>query len=538
MIRSVTAPATSSVRADVSTSWTIVQLPNMQGPLYLSARRETPSTIDAETWSNRVIRMPDILGSRGIRYSPTTGIITFGKINSYRITAQLCWEASTPEFYTFGLFNAVTGEQVGPLAEALPPNMKTGNISSGLLDIIFTPVEFGKYHLKMSRAVSAPVTSRIRADTGTYMNIVTMNDSPSFLSVGRKTDQQLTKSKTWANQFIDMNGSFLAKKGDIDYWGSGLRLKGGRTYRITAQLGLGETTPEMYEIALFEQRMVEEAIQIEGERVESWLKSIKNELNVMFRQLGGNVGVEPWLNNIQEKLDEFPHQKRYDAGVKSYLKTIQVDPREQILPSKMTTCSTSTGVIDMIVSPSVDTVYYLKTIPFEKVNQSCVIRADVGTIMNVVELPPDAEYISMRRSADQTVLLQQKWNSRQIAMNVTEQSSGGIVYDQEHGSFSFKGSKRASELYQVTAKLGWSSSVPRHYKFGWFNLDTDEQIGPLAESLSPADETSNASCGVLDVVFKPESNARYGLKMASDVTAGHVSKIRADVGTHVNIIQL
>ena len=186
-----------------------------------------------------------------MRYNPYAGVFTLPGKKVYRVTAQLGWEAYTPEFYAFGLYDANTGEQIGPLAEALPPNRNTCNASGGLLDVIITTGLYDrKYRLKMAPNVTAGPSSEIRADVGTFLNIAEITADKSYLSTTCLTNQ--LPYNTWNNQIIGM--IIQQQYGDIRYYPNVgvFTLPGGKTYRITAQLGWDAKNPEFYAFGLFD----------------------------------------------------------------------------------------------------------------------------------------------------------------------------------------------------------------------------------------------------------------------------------------------
>jgi hypothetical protein len=149
--------------------------------MYLSAKCDSPRKITSGTWSNRVIIMNNIQQAKGIEYDTVNGIIRLDMNKTWRITAQLGWEAKTPEYYQFGLYDMETGGQIGPLAEALPPNKNSCNASGGLLDVIVTSsggltgapqlILSKEYQLRMSPDTTAGPSSFIRSDAGTFLNI-------------------------------------------------------------------------------------------------------------------------------------------------------------------------------------------------------------------------------------------------------------------------------------------------------------------------------------------------------------------------------
>ena len=234
-----------SIRADVSTYLNITELTGGGPFAFLSARRKTPQTI-FHGWSYEVVNIVNAdaeVHSDGISYSPGAGCFTLKGGVTYRITAQLGWEATTPEFYAFGVFNYDTGGQHGPLAEALPQiSGGTYNVSGGVLDVIHTPEVDGKYCIRMAPNVKAGPSSKIRADVGTCINIVALASGPAagmytqdFLATQLSKDGKIPDGETWGGRVVVMDD--IREKCGIGYEDDGrLFLRGGTTYRITAKL--------------------------------------------------------------------------------------------------------------------------------------------------------------------------------------------------------------------------------------------------------------------------------------------------------------
>jgi len=147
--------------------------------VYLSARRTTKQIIMSGSWAGRNIVMDSIQESYGISYDTTDGSFTLEGGVTYRVTAQLGWQGSDSYYAAFRLVNSITNEQVGPSAEPLGIDMYNSNGSSPILDVIFTPRETGYYCLKMATNVTAPPSSYVRYDVGTFMNIVVLSGRPS-----------------------------------------------------------------------------------------------------------------------------------------------------------------------------------------------------------------------------------------------------------------------------------------------------------------------------------------------------------------------
>jgi hypothetical protein len=307
-------------------------------PAYLAARRNSSQNIFSETWGNEIIKMNITQGS-GIEYRPGTGILTLEGGRQYRITAQLGWEATTPEFYAFGLFHVDTGTQIGPLAEALPPNRNTCNASGGLLDVIHTPSETGSYYLKVAQHVTATKTSYVSPGE-TFMNVVELTDGtggqPLYLSARRFTPQAIPAGETWKNKIVNIVQYIpTVQSHGISFSPEGyFELKGGVTYHITAQLGWEADIPGYYTFGLF------------------------------------NMKTGKQIGQIAESLS--PNADTSDA---------------------------SGCLLDVIVTPFQSGDYCLRMT--SHAGASSKIRADVSTFLNVIEVPASKSYISLRRFTDQ-----------------------------------------------------------------------------------------------------------------------------------------
>jgi len=238
---------------------------------------------------------------------------------TYRVTAQLGWEATSQGWYAFGLHDVDDVKQIGPLAEALSPNMDTFNASGGVLDVIFTPVDRTAYRLKIAPNVSAGSSSKVRADVSTFLNIVEIPPGKSYLTAKFFTDQL---ARVWKDKIIKMN--IHQHYGDIKYYQhiGVFTLPGGKTFRITAQLGWKATEPRFYAFGVF-----------------------------------------------------------------NYVTGEQLGPLAEALAPKQDTCNASGGVLDVILTtPAHGGDYCLRMSPNVSADGSSVLRADVSTFMNIVEL--------------------------------------------------------------------------------------------------------------------------------------------------------
>ena len=185
------AGSSSKIRSDVGTVLNIVALSGKRNHNVVAAglHQDKQSIRGGETWANQVIVMDKVMNRKGyIPYDEKNGRFYLYKNQTYRITAQLSWGLENTgtryhpwyelydyprTFYAFGLFNEITGEQIGPLAEVLYRTLDTYNASGGVLDVIFTPPATGLYHLKMAPSVTADNKSKLRA-ASSYLNIVTL----------------------------------------------------------------------------------------------------------------------------------------------------------------------------------------------------------------------------------------------------------------------------------------------------------------------------------------------------------------------------
>jgi hypothetical protein len=428
-------------------------------PTYLTVKGT--QGISSGTWSGVAIRLNTKLEGN-IEYDTNTGIFTLEGDKAYRVTAQLGWEAKTAQFYQFGVFNVDTGKQLGPLAEALPPNRNSCNASGGLLDVILTPPSTGKYYLKMASSVTAPPSSFIRSDC-TFLNITQVIGEG--LSVKCSSKQILSPPITsWKSSLIRFDD--VTFQNGIDYDQGNFTLNCGKTYRITAQLGWEATTAQFYAFGLF----------------------------------------------------------NADTGK-------QIGPAAESLPPNRNTSNASGGVLDVILTPLESRRYCLMMTPNVTAGASSVIRADVSTFLNIVEVPDSKSYVSTRRFTDES--------GAGFKMNIQEQR-GNIPYFPEDGVFILQKYK----TYRITAQAGVQGTGPGVYPIGLFDYDTHHQIGTFAEAVSPNKDTMNASGGVLDVIFTPTdtgilpyASGRYHVRMAQVVSTGSFS-VRGDVSTYMNVVEL
>jgi hypothetical protein len=159
---------------------------------------------------------------------------------TYRITAKLSWK-SDKDFFAFGLFDSA-GEQIGSLAEVVC-RYGSSNASGGVLDVIHTPTKDEVYYLKMTKNVYGAGASLLSRSS--FMNVVALSKVPlvnatsgttqsGYLITSFSQDQHIFNGQTWSEKSIIMDTVL----GDIAYSATTgiFELKGGKTYRITAQL--------------------------------------------------------------------------------------------------------------------------------------------------------------------------------------------------------------------------------------------------------------------------------------------------------------
>ena len=317
---------TYSIRADVSTYLNITELTNGGKLAYLSARRSTPQIIETGTWATRVVNILESeVKAYGMTFSSDGYFVLQGGV-TYRITAQLGWEATSLEWYAFGLFDSA-GKQIGPAAEALARDLGTWNVSGGVLDVIHTPEQDGKYALRVAPGVKAGPTSRIRADVGTFLNIISLTGTRTqgYAVMRLSEDQHIPEGRTWASENVKLNQ--LTTNSDIIVTPDGMfSLLGGITYRITAQLG--------------------------------WkTKQFSDEYSVKF----------------------------YAFGLFHEETCAYIGPQAEVLEREMRTGNTPCGVLDVIFTPQNTGWYYLKIAKSVDAGWNKVMRAG-DTFMNIVIL--------------------------------------------------------------------------------------------------------------------------------------------------------
>jgi hypothetical protein len=141
---------------------------------YVSVKRTQDQEIKPGTkWKDTVIVMDSITEQNGVQYDVTKGTFKLEKGVTYRITAQLTWIATNGSYrYPFKLINYDTGEQIGILAEAIPPKINNTNDTAGaIFDILHTPKNDITCCLKMGECDAGNV-EKLRHDVGTFLNIV------------------------------------------------------------------------------------------------------------------------------------------------------------------------------------------------------------------------------------------------------------------------------------------------------------------------------------------------------------------------------
>jgi len=476
---------------------------------YLSARRLGEQSV-VRHWEWTTVVMDSSEG-RGIQYDTNTGHFVLVAGKSYRITAQLGWRytSSYPNsheqlnsiFFSFNLVNAKSGDEISPRAEAIGVGFIWPRVvSSGFLNMIYTPPESGEYYLRIRRTEDQDSNTylgdnfNIRADTSTYLNIVEMNDEDNarqpleYLSARLHRPQTISPEETWANKIVNIVGYVPEVKGNNMTFSPDqgwFRLKGGVTYQITAQLGWGAKSWERYAFGLF----------------------------------------------------------NYDTGT-------HYGPLAEILPPSGSVQNVSGGVLDVIHTPEVDGKYCIRMSSNVKAGHLSNIRVDVGTVLNIVALSRGREnaFVAAGFSNDKTISRSETWANKNIVMDKITNHRGALAYDNKSGRFYLSN----KETYRITAQLSWgldsigsrgdpfyySYDYPRtFYAFGLFNVDTGEQIGPQAEVLYRVANTNNASGGVLDVIFTPPTPGWYQLKTAPSVTADYYSKLRA-ASSYLTIVTL
>jgi hypothetical protein len=459
-------------------------------PVYLSARRSTNQTIlPGKTWGNVIVVMDSSQG-QGIQYDTSTGHFVLEAERTYRITAQLGWltseNAPGPTYFCFQVVNADNGQEIGPQAEAIGSGYTpTAVISPGFCDMIYTPSETGTYCLKILGNGGIPTTIyseySIRADVSTFLNI-----------------EEITS-------------------------------KGGGQREPLRCISSTRSNPQIIETGCWANRNVIMNSFLEPSNIEYTKEGeFRLDAGVTYRitaQLG-------W----EAKTPEFYAFCLFNTGTKK-----QVGPAAEALPSDTPSFNVSGGVLDVIHTPDVDGFYCLKIMPDVKAGPSSMIRADVGTCMNIVALTEGRvrEFVTASLYRDTSIPEGQNWTNRAIIMDKILDQQGAIKYDDRSGQFYLT----AGKTYRITAQLSWVLSsvwyanIDKFYAFGVFNPKTSEQIGPFTEILYRGFDSNNASGGVLDVIFAPHKSDWYHLKMAPSVRASADAQIHA-MSSYLNIVTL
>jgi hypothetical protein len=461
-------------------------------PVYLAAKRTFDQEIEyGTTWEGEIVVMNEKQGN-GIKYDTNNGVFTLegnkalGGIVAYRVSAQLGWRnkllsRGDPGYFPFGLFNYDTKEQVGPLAESLPSTRDCASSSGGFFDWIVPVWSIGRYCLRsMSPEGSLNV---IRGDQCTFMNIVPLTTTGMS---ARRLRNQTISGGDWDFRNIIFDSALFNTGIEYSTKTGIFKLLGGKTYRITAQLGWIR---------------------------EGWLGKVPTFFTFEIVDSTSNEKIEP-------------RAMAYTPGL--YDGTYDNQPEIDF-------SSTDAGVLDVILTPLETREYRIKTGSTGRyADADYILRGDVNTFLNIVMLSDSISqksYLSAGRFTSHTI--SGVWSGKIIKLHVKEQW-GDIRYSPEHGVFTLFGGR----TYRITAELCWfGARNPEFYPFGLFNYETNEQIGLFAEALSHNRITSNTAGGILDVILPVQNTGRYCLKMASYTLADSSSKCYF-LGTYMNIVEI
>jgi hypothetical protein len=150
-------------------------LTNTANARYLSAGRTTNQTIASGSWANLFPVMNTVFANNGITYSAGTGIFTLDAGVSYRITAQLNFDAAASYDFYYTIVYSGNNNQVftGSAATAMSASTTRGNDTTApILDCIVTPSASTGYRLRMGGNVTAATGEFIRPDAGTFLTVV------------------------------------------------------------------------------------------------------------------------------------------------------------------------------------------------------------------------------------------------------------------------------------------------------------------------------------------------------------------------------
>ena len=243
----------------------------------------------------------------------------------------------------------------------------------------------------------------------------------------------------------------------------------------------------------------------------------------------------------------------YAFGLFNFRTGKYVGPMVEALSTAFNSKHASGCVLDVIHTPVENGSYCLRMSPSspssdqDYAGTSSSIRADVSTFMNIVALSGSVlrginsagvEYLTAERSTSQTIPRLDRWANKTVVMDKIRRNHG-MIYDPVDGMFLLS----AGKTYRITAQLSWyvngvyPINLSRH-AFGLFDYTTGEQIGPMAETVPSGKHLTDASGGVLDVIFTPKKTGYHFLRVASYTTAHYDNVISAHGGTFMNIVTI
>ena len=137
---------------------------------YLYVIRDTNQTIGGGSWADQDVLFNNTIVSKGIVYTPISGLasLTGGKV--YRITSRLAWSAAATYLFQYSCYDS-SNLQLGPTVEIVQSTNSSNNISDGTLDFIYAPSVTTNVKIRMTTNTTALSGEFIRGDLNTQLII-------------------------------------------------------------------------------------------------------------------------------------------------------------------------------------------------------------------------------------------------------------------------------------------------------------------------------------------------------------------------------
>jgi hypothetical protein len=140
-------------------------------------------------------------------------------------------------------------------------------------------------------------------------------------------------------------------------------------------------------------------------------------------------------------------------------------------------------------------------------------------------------YLYVTRATSNQTIGSGTWSNRDVIFNnvVTSQ---GITFDTSTGIATL-----AAGVYRISAQIAWAAAASYIYQWSCYD-NSNTQLGPLVEQVTPTNGTNNVSSGILDFILSAPSGRSVKIRTNNNNTASTGEVIRFDLNTLMIIQQV